>query len=45
MLDQVRTIDNRRISSEVLTVLTGPELAEIEEYLRIVLGFDLFENN
>ena len=45
MLDQVRTIDNRRISSEVLTVLTGPELVEIEEYLRIVLGFDLFENN
>ena len=40
MLDQARTIDNRRISNEVLTVLTGRELAEIEDYLRIVLGFD-----
>lgn len=42
MLDQVRTIDNRRISSEVLTVLTERELAGIEEYLRLVLGFGLF---
>lgn len=40
MLDQARTIDNRRISNEVLTVLTRRELVEIEEYLRIVLGFD-----
>ena len=40
MIDQVRTIDNRRISSETLTVLTGRELAEVEEYLKIVLGFD-----
>ena len=41
MLDQIRSIDNRRISNEVLTVLTRQELAEVEEYLRIVLGFDL----
>ena len=39
MLDQVRTIDNRRIAGNALTVLTERELAEIEEYLRIVLGF------
>lgn len=45
MIDQVRTIDNRRISNETLTVLTGQELAEVEEYLKIVLGFDLFEDN
>ncbi len=44
MLDQVRTIDNRRISNEALTVFTKPELAEIEEYLRIVLGFNLFDD-
>ena len=44
MLDQVRTIDNRRISNKLLTVLTKPELAEVEEYLRIVLGFDMFED-
>lgn len=43
MLDQVRSIDNRRISAEVLTVLTESELVEIEEYLKIVLGFNLFE--
>ena len=41
MLDQVRTIDNRRISNEVLTELTRLELAEIEEYLKIVLGINL----
>ena len=41
MLDQIRSIDNRRISNEVLTELTGPELAEIEEYLKIVLGINL----
>ena len=44
MLDQIRSIDNRRISNEALTELTGSELAEIEEYLRIVLGFDLFDD-
>ena len=45
MLDQARTIDNRRISNEVLTILTGQELAVVEEYLRIVLGFDVFDDH
>ena len=43
MVDQVRTVDNRRISNEALTKLTWQELAKVEEYLKIVLGFDLFE--
>lgn len=38
MLDQVRTIVNRRLFGEPLTRLTERELAEIEEYLKIVLG-------
>ena len=38
MLDQVRTIDNRRLTGEPLTRLTARELAETEEYLKIVLG-------
>ena len=41
MLDQIRSIDNRRISNEVLTKLTAPELVEIEEFLKIVLGINL----
>jgi mRNA interferase MazF len=39
MLDQVRTIDNRRLVGEPLTRLTPGELAEAEDYLKIVLGF------
>jgi len=38
MLDQVRTIDNRRLVGEALTRLTARELAEAEEYLKIALG-------
>jgi mRNA interferase MazF len=38
MLDQIRTIDNRRIMGEPLTILRPPELAEVEEYLKIVLS-------
>jgi len=38
MIDQVRTIDNRRLTGEVLTSLTGRELVEVEEYLKISLG-------
>ena len=38
MVDQTRTIDNRRFISEPLTVLRDRELAEVEEYLSIVLG-------
>ena len=38
MVDQLRTIDNRRIQGEQLTRLTAAELAEIETWLQIVLG-------
>jgi len=41
MIDQVRTIDNRRFSGEPLTALSLGEMAEIEEYLKIVLGMAL----
>ena len=40
MIDQTRTIDNRRITSELLTVVTSREMVEIEEYLKIVLGIN-----
>ena len=40
MLDQIRTIDNRRISNAMLTKLTEPEMNEIELYLRIVLDLE-----
>lgn len=40
MLDQTRTIDNRRIISELLTILTQQEINEVEVYWRIVLGID-----
>ena len=38
MIDQVRTIDNRRFTGEPVAALSGGEMAEIEEYLKIVLG-------
>jgi len=38
MLDQTRTIDNRRINNEILTSLSDHERLEIEEYWKIVLG-------
>ena len=40
MVDQVRTIDNRRFADELLTVLTDRELAEVEAYWRIVMALD-----
>ena len=40
MIDQIRTIDNRRLSGEPLTVLTRRELAEVEEYLKLTLGLE-----
>ena len=40
MIDQIRTIDNQRLSGEVLTSLTGRELVEVEEYLKITLGLE-----
>jgi mRNA-degrading endonuclease toxin of MazEF toxin-antitoxin module len=42
MVDQVRTIDNRRITGEPLTRLSARELAEVDEYLKIVLGLTAF---
>jgi mRNA interferase MazF len=39
MIDQTRTIDNTRIAGDALVMLDGSEIAAIEEYLRIVLGF------
>jgi mRNA interferase MazF len=40
MLDQTRTIDNRRITSDMLTILTEKEISDVEAYWRIVLGLD-----
>lgn len=40
MLDQARTIDNRRFQEEPLTALTGRELGEVETYWCIVLGLE-----
>jgi mRNA interferase MazF len=38
MIDQARTIDNSRIASDSLLMLSDSEIAEIEEYFKIVLG-------
>ena len=38
MLDQVRTIDNRRFCSDLLTALTNLEIETVENYWRLVLG-------
>ena len=40
MLDQARTIDNRRISAKALTVLSTAELLQVDELWKIVLGID-----
>ncbi len=40
MLDQVRTIDNRRISGSMLTQLNTNELLEVDMLWQIVLGLD-----
>ena len=40
MLDQTRTIDNRRINNEQLTTLTRQEVSEIELFWRIVLDLE-----
>ncbi len=40
MLDQTRTIDNRRISGDMLTNLTYEEIVKIELYWRIVLDLE-----
>ena len=41
MIDQVRTIDNRRFVGDPLTRLTTGEIVTIEEYLKIVLGMSV----
>ena len=40
MLDQTRTIDNRRISGDMLTLLSEQEMGKIELYWRIVLDLE-----
>lgn len=40
MIDQVRAIDNQRITSEPLTSLSEGEMATIERYMKIILGFE-----
>ena len=40
MVDQVRTIDNRHFTDELLAVLTDQEVAEVESYWRIVMALD-----
>lgn len=40
MLDQTRTLDNRRITSDRLTLLSDEEISEVEVYWRLVLGLD-----
>ena len=40
MLDQTRTIDNRRINGDMLTLLSEQEMGKIELFMRIVLGLE-----
>ncbi len=40
MLDQARTINNRRISGDMLTMLTEQEMGKIELFWRIVLDLE-----
>jgi len=40
MIDQPRAIDNQRITSDKLTSLYEAELITLENYLKIVLGFE-----
>jgi mRNA interferase MazF len=40
MIDQARAIDNQRITSEPLTSLSKEEMATIERYMKIILGFE-----
>ena len=40
MIDQPRAIDNQRITSDKLTSLYEAESITLENYLKIVLGFE-----
>lgn len=37
MLDQIRTIDNRRLTGEPLATATAEEMLKVSEYLKILL--------
>jgi mRNA interferase MazF len=37
MIDQIRTIDNRRLTGDALATLSGREMLQVSEYLKIVL--------
>ncbi|ADN08176.1 type II toxin-antitoxin system PemK/MazF family toxin [Sulfurimonas autotrophica] len=39
LCDQIRTIDNTRLQSEVITSLSQQELLEIEQRVQIILDF------
>ena len=39
ILDQVRTIDRRRLVGDALARLSNEELFQVEEYLSVLLGF------
>jgi mRNA interferase MazF len=41
LIDQARTIDNRRIENEVLTELDAQEKVQLEERLKVVLGLSI----
>ena len=40
MLDQTRTIDNRRINGDMLTLLSEQEMGRIELFFRIVMDLE-----
>jgi mRNA-degrading endonuclease toxin of MazEF toxin-antitoxin module len=40
LLDQISSIDNRRIPGDLMTILTQKEISEVEMYWRIVPGLD-----
>ena len=37
MIDQVRTIDNRRLTGDVLATLTNRAMLRVSEYLKLIL--------
>jgi len=40
MLDQTRTIDNSRMTNNILTALTNDEMLEVEMLWQVLLGLD-----
>jgi mRNA interferase MazF len=40
MLDQTRTIDNQRMTSDILTILSSAEMIEVEVLWQTILGLD-----